>query len=159
MASAKLVVHAPRADRVDVAPVRLVLRMDLRVAVDLARRRQQVPGAGGLREAERVVGTERADLQCLDRVLEVVPRARRAREVQDGVDGAFDVDVLGDVVLPQVEGGNAEKIFDVRDPARQEAVDREHLPPPTEQRPTKMGTQEPGATGDDGARHQRPRPS
>src|SRR5437868_5376030 len=85
-----LVVDAARTDRVDVTPVPLVLRVDLGVAVDLARRRKEVPGAGGLGEAEGVVGAERADLQGLDRVLEVVAGARGAGEVQDGVHATVD---------------------------------------------------------------------
>ena len=50
-----LVVDAARADRVDVAPVVLGLRVDLRVAVDLARRGEQEAGAVRLGEPERVV--------------------------------------------------------------------------------------------------------
>src|SRR4051795_8447856 len=50
-----LVVDAARPDRVDVAPVGLRLRMDLRVAVDLAGGEEQEAGAVGLGQAERVV--------------------------------------------------------------------------------------------------------
>ena len=51
----RLVVHAARADRVDIAPVALRLRMHLWVPVDLARRGEQVAGALELREPQRVV--------------------------------------------------------------------------------------------------------
>ena len=81
-----LVVHAADADRVDVAPVALRLRVFERVAVDLARAGEQVPRPVGLGEAERVVRAERADLQRLDRVFEVIDRAGRAGEVQDVVE-------------------------------------------------------------------------
>ena len=75
-----LVVDAARADRVDVAPVGLGLRVHLRVAVDLARRGEQEPGALELREAERVVRPVRADLQRVQRQAQVVDRAgERAR--------------------------------------------------------------------------------
>ena len=56
----RLVVDAARPDRVDVPPVALRLRVHLRVAVDLARRREQEAGALELREAERVVRAVRA---------------------------------------------------------------------------------------------------
>ena len=61
-----LVVDAPGADRVDVAPVGLGLRVDERVAVHLAGRGQEEAGALVLGQAERVVGAEAADLQGLD---------------------------------------------------------------------------------------------
>ena len=59
------------------------------------------PRALGLRQAERLVRAERADLQRRNRQLEVVDRARRARPVQHEVDRAVDVDVVGDVVLDE----------------------------------------------------------
>src|SRR2546421_1184650 len=155
----RLVVHAAGTDRVDVTPVPLVLRVDLRVAVDLARGRKQVPGPGGLRETKGVVGAERADLQGLDRVLEVVAGARRAGEVQDGVHATVDREELRDVVLLELERGRVEEVLDVLDPAREQAVDGEDVPAATDERAAEMRAQEPGATRDDGAGHQRPRPS
>ena len=44
----RLVVHAAWTDRVDVTPVALVLRVYLRIAVDLARGGEQVAGAVAL---------------------------------------------------------------------------------------------------------------
>src|SRR5215211_6300130 len=63
----RLVVDATRSDRVDVPPVALGLRVDLRVAVDLARGREQDARTLPLCEAERVVRTVRADLQRMQR--------------------------------------------------------------------------------------------
>ena len=54
-----LVVDAARADRVDVAPVGLLLRVLERVAVDLGRRGEHEPRLLRLRQAERVVRAER----------------------------------------------------------------------------------------------------
>src|SRR3989454_5183565 len=79
----RFVVDAAWADRVHVAPVVLALRVNVRVAVDLRRRGEQEPGAGGLGHAERVVRAERADLERLDRQLEVVARGGGARPAQD----------------------------------------------------------------------------
>ena len=72
-----LVVDAARADGVDVAPVLLGLRMDQWVAVDLGRGREQEPGALRLREPQRVEGTERADLERVDGMRQIVHRRRR----------------------------------------------------------------------------------
>jgi hypothetical protein len=146
-------------DRVDVAPVPLVLRVDLRVAVDLARGREQVPGPDGLGETERVVRAERADLEGLDRMLEVVAGARGAGEVQDGVNAAVDREELRDVVLLELERSRVEEVLDVLDPAREQAVDGEDVPAALHERAAEVRAKEPSATGDDGAGHQRPRPS
>src|SRR5260370_2537017 len=155
----RLVVHAAGTHRVDVTPVLLVLRVDLRVAVDLARGREQVPGAGGLGETEGVVRPERADLEGLDRILEVVARARRAGEVQDGVNAAVDREELRDVVLFELERGRVEEVLDVLDPAREQAVDGEDVPAASDERAAEVRAQEPCASGDDGAGHQRRSPS
>ena len=94
----RLVVDAAGADRVDVAPVGLRLRVHLRIAVDLARRGQEEAGALELRQPERVVRPVRADLQRLQRQPQVVDRARRAREVVDEVDRLLDPDRLGQIM-------------------------------------------------------------
>ena len=86
-----LVVDAAGADRVDVAPVGLGLRVHERVAVDLAGRGQEELGALGLGQAEAVVRAEAADLEDLDRDALEVDRRRRAGEVHHGVDGAGDL--------------------------------------------------------------------
>ena len=62
-----LVVDTAGADRVDVTPVGLGLGMHLRVAVHLGGRGQQEPRLLGQCQPQRVVGTERPDLQRLDR--------------------------------------------------------------------------------------------
>ena len=67
-----LVVDAPRPDGVHVAPVRLRLRVHHRVAVDLAGGGEEEAGALRLGQAQAVVGAEAADLERLDRHLEVV---------------------------------------------------------------------------------------
>ena len=101
-----LVVDAARTDRVDVAPVGLGLRVDLRVAVDLAGRGQEEAGVLGLGQAERVVRAEAADLQRLDRHLEVVLRRGRAGEVQHARrPRPATQQVVADVVLDEREPG------------------------------------------------------
>ena len=56
---------------------------------------------------------ERADLERLDRQLEVVDRAGGRGEVQDGVQRPGDVDVLGDVVVDEPEVGALRQVRDV----------------------------------------------
>ena len=79
--------------------------------------------------------------------------------MQDGVHVTVDREELRDVVLLELERGRVEEILDVLDPAREQAVDGEDVPAATDERAAEVRAQEPGATGDDGAGHQRPRPS
>ena len=150
----RLVVDAARADRVDVAPVGLRLRVHLRIAVDLARRGEQEPRALHLGEAERVVRAVRADLERLQRQAQVVDRARRAREVVDEVDRLRDLDVLRQVVRQEDERVAAE-MLDVGERARLEVVDADHPVAPAEQRLAEVGAEEAGAAGHHRGWHRR----
>ena len=89
-----LVVDAARADRVDVAPVALGLRVDVRVAVDLARRGEQEARAVRLGQPEHVVRAVGADLERVQRQAQVVDRARRAGEVEHAIDRLGDLQVV-----------------------------------------------------------------
>ena len=123
--SLRLVVHAARPDRVDVAPVGLALRMLERIAVDLGRRGEHERAPFGLGQPERIVRAERSDLERLDRQLEVVDRARRTGPVQHVVDRAVDVDVARDVVADELKVAVAE-VGDVGHVAGEEVVDADH---------------------------------
>ena len=148
----RLVVHAARADRVDVAPVRLGLRMHLRVAIHLARRSEQEAGALELGEAERVVRSVRADLQRLQRQAQVVDRARRAREVEHEINWLGDLEALRQVVRQERERVAAQMV-DVRERAGLEVVDADHPLAAGAERLTEMRAQEARAAGDHRSRH------
>ena len=149
-----LVVDAARADRVDVAPVVLGLRVDLGVAVDLAGRGDQEAGALELGDAEHVVGAVRADLERVQRQPQVVDRAGRRGEVVDEVDVLGDVDVLDDVDVAEVEGRVAD-VLDVLQRAGLEVVDADHPVPLAEQVLAEVGAEEAGAAGDHTGAHRR----
>ncbi len=119
----RLVVDAARADRVDVTPVGLGLRVHLRVAVHLARRGEQEARALHLREAERVVRPVRADLERLQRQPQVVDRARRAREVVDEVDRLRRSRRAASGRAGTKTNGVAAEVLDVRERAGLEVVD------------------------------------
>src|SRR6266581_3293231 len=53
-----LVVHTPGADGIDVPPVRLLLRMDQRIPIDLGGRSQEKGRPLRLRQAQRLVRAE-----------------------------------------------------------------------------------------------------
>ena len=148
----RLVVDTAGADRVDMAPVGLRLRMHLRITVDLARRGQQEARALELRQPERVMRPVRADLQGLQRQPQIVDRARRARQVIDEIDPLLDPDRLRQImrderelVLPHV--------LDVRQRARLQIVDTDDPVTPLQQCVTEMRTEKAGTAGDDRSRH------
>ena len=148
-----LVVDAARSDRVDVAPVRLRLRVHLRVAVDLGGRGEHETGVLVAGQAQGVQRADRPHLQRLDRHAEVVDGRRRAGEVQDEVDRAADVDVVGDVRPDQPEAGVGSEVRDVLRGAGEEVVEADDLVATVEQRLAQVGAEEPRAAGDDGTGH------
>ena len=72
--SLALVVDGARANRIDISPVALWLRMDKRVAVDLGGRGEQKNRVLGAGQSQHVVGPQRADLERRDWVVRVVNR-------------------------------------------------------------------------------------
>ena len=144
------VVHAARSDRVDIAPIGLLLRVHERIAVHLGRRGQEERRPLRLGQTESLVGAERTDLESLDRELEVISRTGRAGEMQDVIHRPLDVDVVRDVQIDETE----EWVADVRDivgAARQQVVDADDLAAAPEKRIAKVGADEPGAAGDQDA--------
>src|SRR5436189_83059 len=117
-----LVVDAAGANRVDIAPVRLRLRVDLGVAVDLARRGEEEARPLELRQPEHVVRAVGADLEGVQREPLVVDRAGRARQVVDDVDGLGDLQVVDEVVVAEDEAVVA-NVLDVLERSRVEVVD------------------------------------
>ena len=93
---------------------------------------------------------ERADLQRRDRQLEVVDRARRAGPVQHVVHRPVDVDVVGDVVLDELEVAIVQ-MRDVGDVAGQQVVDADDGVAAIEQRFGEVRADEAGGSGDDDA--------
>ena len=118
-----LVVAASRADAVDVSPVILGLRVDQRVAVDFRRGSEQEPRGLEPAESERLVGAERANLQGLDRELEIIDRAGWRGKMPDTIDPALEEKKLGDVLLDEFEMPVAGQVRNVIDAAGHQVVD------------------------------------
>ena len=150
-----LVVHAARAERIDVAPVGLGLRVHQRVAVDLGGRRQEQAGTLELGQAERVVRAVGAHLEGVQRQAQVVDGGGRAGEVEDVVHPAFDVDELGQVDVAEVEAVVAD-VLDVLQRPRVEVVEAHDLVILGEQALTQVRAQESGSAGHHRAFHHEP---
>jgi len=98
------------------------------------------------------VRAERADLERLDRQLEVVDWAGRARPVQHVVDRSVDVDVGGDVVADELKIALAQ-MRDVGEIAGQQVVDADDREAAIEKGFRQVRADETGGTRDDYARH------
>ena len=84
--------------------------MDQRIAVDLGGGGEQESRPVLPRQPQCVDGADRADLERLDRELEVVDRARRGGEVQHRVHRAAHVQVLRHVVADEPEPGILDQV-------------------------------------------------
>jgi hypothetical protein len=144
-----LVVHTPRADRVDVAPIRLDLGVHRWIAVDLGCRRHQEAGAVPERQVEQRSRAVTARIQRLERQLEVVDRRRRRGQVVDAIDLGGDVEPATDVGLYEREAPVPRQVCDVARIPRDEVVDRDDVVSVREQSIDEVGPDEAGAAGDD----------
>ena len=88
------------------------------------------------------------DLERGDRLLQVVDRAGRAREVEHRVQRARDVDVLGDVVLHEAEAPLAASVREVVRAAGDEVVHRRPPRGPREEAVGEMRAEEAGPARD-----------
>jgi len=118
----RLIVDTPRPDGVDVSPVIFGLGVNKRISVTLRRGGKQKLRSLRLSQAQGLVGPERPHLQCLDRQPEVVDRARRRGEMQDVVDPALHVYILGHVVLDKRKPLVSEEMGDIVHVARDQVV-------------------------------------
>ena len=141
-----LVVHTSRADRVDVAPVVLALRVHGRISVDLAGGGKDETRAAGVGQPQRVLGAAAAHGQGLEGKAQVVWRGSRAGQVGDGVHRARYLEGGADVGLDERETGLAYQVRNVVQPAGGQVVHAYGTVTPGHYRVTQMGTEETGAT-------------
>ena len=145
-----LVVNAARSDRVHVAPVIFLLRMDERIAVAFRGRGQDERRLLGFGETERVMGAERADLQRRDRQLQIIDRARGRREMENVIEFFFrQENETRDVVLNEGEILVAGEVLDVLEIAGDKIIDRDDAMPFRQQPVGQMRPEKTRATRDD----------
>jgi hypothetical protein len=113
------------ANHIDIAPVLFLLRVHVRIAIHLGRRRDQKARAASLGEAEHVHRAEDASLDRVDRILLIKHRARRAGQVVHLI--RFEEERLSDVVANEFEARIVEQVRDVGLLTREEVVDANHL--------------------------------
>jgi hypothetical protein len=145
-AALAFIVAGAWADRIDVAPIGLGLRMDARVAVHLRCGRLEDAALEPLGQAQHVDGAVHAGLGGLHRVVLVVDRRSRAGEVVDFVD--LDIERKRHIVAQQLETRVAEQMADVLLAAREEVVDADDIVPVGQEAITQVRAEKTGAAGD-----------
>src|SRR5580704_75113 len=144
------VVDRTRADGIDVAPVSFFLGMLEGISVALGSGRHQILRAVFECDVEGVKSSEGSDFQRGNSVDGVVDWARGAGEMEDEIDFA-DVEGLADVFINKIKARIILEMDEVLAAAGEEVVDNNHTPAFAEQGIAEMGSQETGATGDQGA--------
>ena len=142
-----LVVAAPEADRVHVAPVGLRLRMHVRIAVALGSGGVEDAGLGLERELEGVHHAEDRRLGGLDRVVLVVDWRSGAGQVVDFVE--LPPERLRHVVDEKREARVVHQVVEVGLGAGEEVVQDRHFGALREKRAREVGADEAGAAGDE----------
>ena len=144
-AALALVIAGARTDRVDVAPIFLRLRVDVRIAIDLARRSLEDLALQPLGEAEHVDRAVHAGLGRLHGIVLVVDRRCRTGEIVDLVD--LDIERHRDVVPHEFEARLAMQVVEVALGPGEQVVDAQHLVPLFEQPVDQVRADEPRPAG------------
>src|SRR5207237_660792 len=104
-------------------------------------------GALGARQAERLVGPERADFERLNGVVEVVHRARRTRKVEHAVERTLDLDKVRDVVQHELKAGMLTEVGEVGGVTGEEIVHSDDAVTLFQQPVTQMRPEKPRGSG------------
>src|SRR5680860_143817 len=142
------VVDATRPDRIDVPPIALWLGMDFGIAVDLRGRSHEEPGRLRLGETQCVQRAERAYLQGVYRMVEIVARRSRGSEVQHPVHIALHEHIVRHVVAFEPESLVRDDAAQVAGITGQEGVKADYLPTLLQQPLAEMRTDEARASSD-----------
>ena len=93
------VITAPYADGIHIAPVGFLLRMHLRIAVNLGRGRLENRNPEAARQFQHVHGAEHIGPGSLNRVMLVVNGRRRTRQIENRID--FKADRSRDIMTDE----------------------------------------------------------
>ena len=148
-AALALVVARARANRVHVPPIVLGLRMDMRVAIHLRRGGLENLGSEALGETQHIDCPVHAGLGRLHRVMLVMNRRSRTREIVNLVD--FHIERESDVVPDHLEMLVIEQVLDIATRASKEIVDTDNDCSVPQQTLAQMRSKKAGATRDQNA--------
>ena len=148
-AALAFVIAGAWTDRVHVAPVLLDLRVDMRIAVNLAGRGLQDGNAQPLGQPQHVDRADHTGLGRLHWVELIVHRRGRAGEIVYLVD--LDIERKRHIVAHQLEIGMVQQARDIGASASEEIVDAEHMVALLDDPGTQVRADEAGAASDQNA--------
>src|SRR6185437_5460267 len=99
------------------------------------------------RKSQRLVRAEGADLERLDRELEVVDGTRGAREMQHAVEGAVDLNEGRDVLMAEFKVGIVGDVGEIRGIAGELIIHPQHAMPGTQEPVNQVRSEEPCRPG------------
>src|SRR5690606_25961576 len=155
----RFIVHAARTNRIHIAPVRFRLRMDERISVHLAGGREHEAGILGLRDTERVMRSQRTNLERWYGVLEIVHRACRAGKVQHALQLPRYESRRIDVVVNELIAIVSREVSQVVRAAGKKVVQPHPLVAVTEKAIGKVRTEKAGSAGDQNSQESLPKQS
>jgi hypothetical protein len=144
-AALSFIIARPGADRIDVSPIRLGLRVNGWIAVDLARRSLQNAASKPFGEAEHVDCAMNRRLGRLNRIVLVVNWRSRTGEIVNLI--ALDVERKCHIVTHEFETRVRMKVLQIPLCASEQIVDTEHLVTLLQQPINEMGSKKAGASG------------
>ncbi len=153
-----LVVHGPRPDRVDVAPIGLRLRVHEGLAVNLTGGRLQEHRSLPPGQFQQVGDSPASGGQDLEGERPEVRRRGRARQVHDSLEGPWESQVRTDAPLDESHAAAVQQGLYVVSRARDQVVHAHDLVSPVEQAGAESGPDEAGSPGDQHSHHERPIP-
>lgn len=142
-----LVIHATRTERIHIPPVLFRLRMDARVAIDLTCRSMHEPAPLLDRQAQHLLGADRADTERLHRQPRIPRRRSGTGEVEDEIDFPVDHERFTDVLTAEGEPCIIDQMTDIPFVSSAQIVDRHNLVPIGKKTLAEMRAKEPGAAG------------
>ena len=144
-AALAFIVAGARADRVDVAPIILGLRMHVGIAVDFGGRGLENFGAQALGQSQHVDGAVDAGLGGLHRIVLIMDRRGRTGQIVDLIH--LDIERKRHVVAHQLEAVVIDHAIDVAACAGEKIIDADDVGAVLEQALAKMRAEKSGAAG------------
>jgi hypothetical protein len=145
--SLRFVVNTARPDRIYISPIILVLRVYQRIAVTFRSGSEEEFRAFVLRQSERIMGSQRSDLQCRNWMFEIVDGTCRRRKLEHKVHGARNKNEFRNVVPDKSKVRISSKMFDVVRRSGNEIINCDDAKPFAQQTIAEVRTQESRAPG------------
>src|SRR5581483_4198468 len=99
------------------------------------------------------MSSQRTDLQCLDRQLQVIDRACRRSKMQEVVELAFDINIFGDVIMDKPKIRQTDEVGNILHRASRKVVHADDIVAFRDEPFAKMASKKSGAAGNKSTWH------